>query len=150
MNRLSLLMVVGVLFAAGNAMAHCEIPCGIYDDEGEIGSLHQDIETIAKSIDQIKALSAEDTPNYNQIVRWVNNKDEHAEEIQEKVQHYFLTQRIKPVAEGAEGYEKYIRELTLLHELLINAMKAKQNVDVQYTNKLHETLEAFEKSYLKD
>ncbi|MFC1833090.1 superoxide dismutase [Ni] [Thermodesulfobacteriota bacterium] len=33
--RMSVLIVLcsTLLFVAGNAFAHCEIPCGIYDDE---------------------------------------------------------------------------------------------------------------------
>ncbi|MGM0408945.1 MAG: superoxide dismutase [Ni], partial [Bacteroidota bacterium] len=60
---------------------------------------------------------------------------------------YFLHQRIKPVNPENEMYEKYIERLTLLHELLVYSMKAKQTTDLSYIDKLNKTIDAFEKSY---
>jgi nickel superoxide dismutase len=78
----------------------------------------------------------------------VNNKDEHAKKIQEIVYQYFMTQRIKPVsADKAEDYEKYTKQLALLHQMLVHAMKSKQTTDFAHVEKLRELLSDFEFTY---
>lgn len=139
-----LLVAVGILRIA----AHCEIPCGIYDDPMRIKMLSEHILTIEKSITEIKAIEAADSKNYNQLIRWVTNKDTHATELQNIVSQYFMAQRIKPVEQGSPGYDKYIRELTLLHQLSVYAMKSKQSLDQANITKMRELLAAFRKSYL--
>ena len=42
---------------------------------------------------------------------------------------YFMTQRIKPVAAGAEGYEEYVTRLSAHHQISVSAMKAAQSLD---------------------
>ena len=80
--------------------AHCEIPCGIYGDEARFTAMLEDVQTIEKSMNEINKLSMEDKVNYNQIVRWVNNKEQHADHIREVVAQYFMAQRIKEPAAG--------------------------------------------------
>lgn len=128
--------------------AHCEIPCGIYEDTIRIELIKEHITTIEKSMKMIIELSEEEVPNYNQIVRWVVNKEEHAKKLQDIVSQYFLHQRIKPTdPENEEMYAKYIERLTLLHELLVYSMKAKQTTDLQYIEKLRTTIDDFEHTY---
>lgn len=130
------------------ANAHCEIPCGIYEDTLRVELIKEHITTIEKSMKMIIKLSNEEPLNYNQIVRWVNNKEDHANKLQEIVSQYFLHQRIIPVEpDKKEMYEKYIKHLSLLHELLVYSMKAKQTTDLQYIEKLNLTINAFEESY---
>ncbi len=74
---------------------HCQVPCGIYGDSIRIELIYEHIETIDKSMRMIDEISNQEKPNYNQLVRWVVNKEEHAEKIQEIVSQYFLNQRIK-------------------------------------------------------
>jgi nickel superoxide dismutase len=131
--------------------AHCEIPCGIYDDKMRIVMLEEDIATIEKSMKQIVALSSETPVNYNQLIRWVMNKDNHAEKIQETVSQYFMTQRIKPVADRNSGEgQKYVRELALLHELLVYSMQAKQTTDMQNVQTMRRLVREFANSYLSE
>lgn len=130
------------------SFAHCEIPCGIYEDTLRIELIKEHITTIEKSMKMIIELSKEDPLNYNQIVRWVNNKEDHAKKLQDIVNQYFLYQRISPVdPEQTELYEKYIHQLTLLHKLLVYSMKAKQTTDLSYVEKLNTTILEFEKAY---
>jgi nickel superoxide dismutase len=129
--------------------SHCQIPCGIYDDPARLAAIAENITTIEKAMKSIEELSAQQKPNMNQIVRWVNVKDEHAEDIAHIVSYYFMTQRITPVEKSdAAGYEKYIRELTLLHEMLVYSMKSKQTTDLANVAKLRLLLAEFRKSYL--
>ncbi len=135
-------------FLAVRAGAHCEIPCGIYDDQTRFKLLNEHIDTIAKSIHEIGHLSEDGAKqNYNQLVRWVVNKETHASEFQQIVTQYFMTQRVKPVAPDAPGYNHYVAQLTVLHQMLVEAMKAKQSADPATVKKLRELTAQFEKLY---
>ena len=135
-------------FIYQDARAHCEIPCGIYADSVRISLIKEHITTIEKSMIQIEEISKSSDANYNQLVRWVMNKEEHAKKIQEIVSQYFLHQRIKPVDPAqAEAYAKYQKHLELLHKLLVFSMKTKQTTDLGFIEKLRSTVADFEKAY---
>jgi nickel superoxide dismutase len=130
--------------------AHCEIPCGIYDDAARYDLLEEHITTIEKAMTQIAELSAAGDKNYNQLVRWIVNKEEHAVQFQEIVWQYFLTQRIKPVpADAGEEYQTYLRHLQLYHEMLAYAMKCKQTTDKANVEKLKELVKESRELYFK-
>ncbi len=120
-----------------NALAHCEIPCGIYDDQMRIAMISEHITTIEKSIKEIVKLETAKPVNYNQLVRWVMNKEDHASQLQKIVTQYFMTQRIKP------DTQNYNRKLTLLHKMLIQAMKCKQTTDLTHTTAIRVLLKEF-------
>ncbi len=149
-KKLFSLIISASLVSSFKAIAHCEVPCGIYDDEARIHQIQEYIQTIEKSMIAIKELSKgiKDPLTLNQAVRWIDNKEKHAKKIQEIVWQYFFTQRVKPVdPKDKEKYEKYLKELELLNKLSFYAMKAKQSVDTSVVNKLRETLEKFEEIY---
>jgi len=135
-SRMPVMLALAIVLAAGSAWSHCEIPCGIYDDSTRIELLNEHVATIDKAMTQITELAAAGEKNYNQLVRWISNKDEHADKLQEIVTQYFLTQRIKPVEPGAEGYAGYQQKTELLHRMLVAAMKCKQAVDHAYPAQL--------------
>ena len=146
MLSVSLLAVVGI---APFVYSHCQMPCGIYDDPARFAEITEDITTIEKAMKSIEQLSQQEKSNMNQIVRWVNTKDQHAESIAHIVSFYFMAQRIKPVDKSdAAGNEKYIKELTLLHKMLIYSMKAKQTTDLTNVEKLSSLLADFRSLYL--
>lgn len=135
--------------AAPIAFAHCQIPCGIYGDQTRFDLLREHVTTIEKSMKQIGELGKASTIDHNQLVRWVENKETHADELSEIVTYYFMTQRIKPDAhDDSDSTKKYHHEIGLLHHMLVHAMKAKQTTDMQHTKKLSELIDAFEKSYM--
>ncbi len=70
-----------VLIAAGLVRAHCQIPCGIYDDQMRVHMIAEHIKTIEKSMNEIMRLEKEGPKNYNQLVRWIMNKDDHADRL---------------------------------------------------------------------
>jgi len=141
--------LAAVMLAAVPAFSHCEIPCGIYGDEMRIAMMKEDIATIEKSMQQIVELAREAKPDYNQIVRWVQNKEHHADKIREVVTQYFMTQRVKPVPPtDSAGHDAYTHKLTLLHEMMVYAMKCKQTTDLANVEQLKKLLEAFSKAYL--
>jgi nickel superoxide dismutase len=143
------LLVLIILVSVNSAGAHCEIPCGIYGDEMRFDMIEEHIATIEKSMEMIVDLSKEADKNYNQVVRWVLNKEEHANHIQEIVAQYFLTQRIKIAdAENDIAYQKYVKQVVLLHQMLVYAMKTKQSVDLMDVEQLRALLGKFEETYI--
>lgn len=131
-----------------SAFSHCEIPCGIYDDEMRVHQIEEHLTTIEKSMKAITDLSKPNAVNYNQLARWIDNKETHAGYIQHIVAQYFMTQRVKPVSkEMATEYEKYVNQLQLLHEMLIYAMKCKQTTDLENVEKLRTFLKSFSIQY---
>ena len=141
--QMAMVLSCTLLLAAG-AAAHCEIPCGIYDDEARIGMLLEHVATIEKSMNQITTIEKNKDHNANQLVRWVMNKENHATELQEIVTQYFLTQRIKF---DTKAYDK---KLALLHQMLVYAMKCKQSTDLAHTAKLTGLIQEFKQLYFAE
>ena len=142
---LQLSIVLFILFICiCNASGHCEIPCGIYGDKERVDLISEHITTIEKSMTKIKELQETKPLNFNQITRWVMNKEKHATEIQEIVSQYFMTQRIKPNAEN------YRNKIELLHKMLLKAMHCKQTIDVANTIALRDLLNQFKALYFGD
>ena len=140
MNKIVKNLTVAVLFSAASSatvLAHCQIPCGIYDDQARIHLMEEHVTTIEKSMKQIV-----EGKDQNQMVRWVMNKDKHADELSEIVTYYFLAQRIKP------GCDDYALKVSQLHEMLVYSMKAKQTTDLANVEKLKELIHDFEHSYM--
>lgn len=153
MKKISKLLAGTLLLAIFSSVslksnAHCEIPCGIYGDSLRVAMIYEHITTIEKSMNMINELSKADKPDYNQLVRWVVNKEEHAKKIQDIVSQYFLHQRVKPkTADNEVAYRVYIKQLTSLHEVLIFAMKSKQSTNLSIIDTLREKVHAFEHAY---
>ena len=138
-----------VAAASSTALAHCQIPCGIYNDPARFTLLEEHVTTIEKSMKQIQALSAEKQPDWNQIVRWVGNKESHADQLTEIVTFYFMAQRVKPPVQGDKAARaKYVTEVTALHQIIVHAMKAKQTTDLEHCAKLRKLIADFKTSYL--
>lgn len=151
-NTVFFLLSLFVISSFANVFAHCQIPCGIYGDKMRFETLMEHITTIKKSMNEITSLSEADTPNYNQLVRWVNNKDEHADYIMDIALQYFLAQRIKPVVDAGDkaAQEKYTAQLQVVHNIIVYSMKAKQTTDQAHVEKLQELVKKFYKLYFDE
>ena len=130
-----------ISFSAVQTFAHCEIPCGIYDDEMRIQMIIEHIATIEKSMKQIMELEKEKHHHTNQLVRWIMNKEHHANQLQEIVTQYFMTQRIKL------DTKDYAKKLGLLHQMLVCAMKSKQTTDLNMVAELKRLVQDFQALY---
>ena len=116
--------------------SHCQVPCGIYDDIAQISAMLEDAATIEKATKNIIELSGKtDTKSQNQHTRWIMTKEDHAQKIISTISDYFLTQRVKP------DHKDYNRRLAEHHAVMINAMKTKQNTDLELVNNLKESIE---------
>ena len=146
--QISTFFAIVMLFNVSNLQAHCQIPCGIYGDEMRIMMLKEHVQTVEKSMKMIQELSQEGQKNYNQLVRWINNKEHHAQEIQNIVDAYFLTQRIKPVSEDKKTeFQAYSQKVVTLHQMLVYSMKAKQSTDLEHCVKLNQLIDSFSEQY---
>ncbi len=145
-------VLIGFIFSINLIFPHCQVPCGIYDDASRIVRIHEDIQTIRKSINKINEISIEKSSaqNTNQLIRWVNTKEEHAQHIQDLILNYFLAQRIKPKDEGEKGYNKYVSLTTMCQKIIFYAMKSKQNTDVSPLELLKKNLLLFTDNYFDD
>ena len=142
------IILVSMIVFASIAYSHCQIPCGIYGDQMRFDMISEHITTVEKSMKLITELSSQDEPNMNQIVRWVQNKDKHADEISHTITYYFMAQRVKLPPEGdSRAYHEYVRKLTLLHEMLVYTMKTKQTTDITNVEKLRASLAKFHDVY---
>ena len=139
MNKFIYTLLIPFLTIQSIAVAHCQVPCGIYDDALRIVQIKEDYKTIKKAMKQISQLSEKTDPlSNNQLTRWVITKEQHATNIQKIVSEYFLTQRVKTAKS-----QKYIDQTTTLHQLLVVVMKCKQTVDDSNIDQGIELLDKF-------
>ena len=137
----SILALCALSFLApATISAHCQVPCGIYDDNNVITKMHTDFITIEKASKQIIELSKDPAKNAHQLTRWINNKESHAQAIQETVLNCFLAQRLKP---DEADKEAYLAKLTLCHKVIVTAMKCKQSTDAANVETLQKLLKDF-------
>ena len=141
--------IVIVLFFSAQLNAHCQIPCGVYDDTMRVKMIEEHTLTILKSMNYI-SMNQNDLEKQNQVTRWILNKDEHAQEIQDIVSEYFLTQRIKLKDSSKESKDLYHAQLAVLHSILLDAMKCKQTIDSNMTTSLLENLNKFVNLYFDE
>jgi nickel superoxide dismutase len=102
--------------------------------------------TIAKAATMIEDLSSQmsegaDPLAINQVVRWVNTKEDHATQTQHIIAQYFMTQRIKP------DMPDYAKKLQAAHAVMIAAMKCKQSADPSAAQTLHKAILSFHGAY---
>ncbi len=132
------------------AQAHCQVPCGIYDDAARIAQLEEDVVTITKAIGNINKLSGKtDATSVNQAVRWVQTKEVHASHIITVVSEYFLTQKVKVKAKDAAGYTKYLESLARHHAVMVAAMKTKQDSSLESSKALGDAVHELSHDYVE-
>ena len=144
MKRYSIAALAALLLSlsASAARSHCQIPCGIYDDSARVVSMLEDVATIRKAVAQIANLAGKTDPqSQNQIVRWVMNKEQHAQRIITTISDYFLTQRVKA------KQEDYTERLRKHHAVIVAAMRAKQNANAEVVADLESAVEALAPYY---
>ena len=140
---LAAVLIGSTLLPMAYLTAHCEVPCGIYDDGARFTEMKEDQATIAKAIAQIVELSgAHDANSHNQLARWVATKETHATKTQHVIAQYFMTQKIK-----ADG-EHYVDKLTAAHGVMVAAMKCKQSADPATAVALSAAITKFEMAYV--
>ncbi len=141
-SLMMIVLVVSAVVPLGYLAAHCEVPCGIYDDGSRFTRMMEDQDTITKSIAGIVALAdANDATGHNQLARWVATKELHATNIQHVIAQYFMTQRLKAAD------PQYVGKLTAAHAVMVAAMKCKQAADPATAVALGEAIHNFQHAY---
>ena len=126
---------------------HCEVPCGIYADQMRFEMMLEDAATIEKAIASLNEFAAgfSDGPptakTVNQMTRWVSTKESHATNTQHIIAQYFLTQRIKA------DHKDYTKQLTAAHQVMVCAMKCKQDADPATATALKEAIYDLYRAY---
>jgi nickel superoxide dismutase len=155
---LSLALAVGLALAHATPITtplttpgpafHCQVPCGVYGDRMRVDMLMEDAATIEKGMAALRAMDAEAAPSKNQMVRWVMNKDSHAQAIQDQVASYWLAQRVKVPADGnSAARDKYHRQLEHLHRITVAAMKCKQTTEGEHVEAIKKLALEFAETY---
>jgi hypothetical protein len=107
-------------------------------------------ETIRKAIVQSQELhgaaTSSDLLAMNQMVRWINVKEEHADKIIKLVGEYCLCQRVKK--DVFKNDEDFVIALKCHHAVMQGAMKCKQSMDTTVVDSLDSAIEEMSKMYL--
>ena len=86
--------------------------------------------------------------SFNQMVRWINTKEEHCNKIIKLVSEYCLCQRVKP--SNFKSEMEYLEALKVHHRTMQAAMKAKQSMDENDCIALEHAVEDLAKMYTKE
>ena len=151
MKAFKQLMFMAMLsvFAPTDSWSHCEVPCGIYGDSARFSAMSEDVKTIEKAMISINNLSKNsDALSMNQLNRWVDTKEVHANRIQRTVSQYFMTQRLKaPSTDDDDEKISYRNQLEHLHRILRSAMQCKQTVKIENAHELQKLIDEFQVLY---
>ncbi len=141
----TLLSLAGLfLLSTSLVSAHCQVPCGIYNDSARVTAMLEDAQTVVKAVTLINELAGKtDAQSVNQVTRWVSNKESHADQIIQTMANYFLTQRIK------NSQSDYTERLVKHHQVIVAAMKAKQTVSAENAQNLVSAIEKLAPYYPK-
>lgn len=142
-----MVIALGLAWIPSNLSAHCEVPCGIFDDSTRFVMIAEDVRTIEKAMNEIATLSKASDVNRNQVIRWVITKEEHAQKIIDICSQYFLAQRVKAVEPTDSSFAVYQTKITLLHQMITAAVKTKQTIDPANAAKITELTEKFKNAY---
>lgn len=127
---------------------HCQVPCGIFDDPAMVGQMKEHAATIRKAMVQSGELHATmGLQEMNQIVRWIDTKEDHCSKIIAMVGEYCLCQRVKKEVFANDA--DYVEALKAHHAVMQAAMKCKQTMDAASCDGLDHALEDMSKMYIK-
>jgi hypothetical protein len=121
--------------------AHCQVPCGIFDDARQIAKIKEDAATIRKAQAELTDAGAPaNVGAANTFTRWVIYKEKHADAIIDDMGYYHMAQRF-PKFEFASEQDK-LEALGLHHAVMVAAMKAKQSSEVATSDALDAAIDA--------
>lgn len=129
------------LFAAlvcqGQLSSHCQMPCGIYHDDMIYDQIDQYVETMYKCMSVMNNSKFAEVKERNDYIRWVIQKEKSSDEVAALLTQYFLQQKIK-IGEGDTP-----KRLSAVHNLLVDLVVIKQNVDLKFVEDFSTEWEKF-------
>jgi len=120
--------------------AHCQMPCGIYDDQMIYDQVDQFYLTAYKAVKALENNKFETDEDKNQFIRWVMTKERLCNETAVLLTTYFLQQKIMPIDDNADLVKS-------LHKLLFQLVVIKQNVDIKLVKEFGKEWENFKKQF---
>eukprot|EP00927_Polykrikos_kofoidii_P055017 TRINITY_DN49335_c0_g1_i1.p1 TRINITY_DN49335_c0_g1~~TRINITY_DN49335_c0_g1_i1.p1 ORF type:complete len:180 (+),score=43.95 TRINITY_DN49335_c0_g1_i1:57-542(+) len=130
---------------AGGLRHHCQVPCGIFHDDGRVAQMVEDAQTIRKAVVQSTDLhKAGGLQDIHQMVRWINTKEAHASNIMTTIADYFLAQKVKKELMTDAEYKEV---LVLHHAVMVAAMKTKQSSETGAVDALDAAIDALKPVY---
>lgn len=124
-------------FSLSSLNGHCQMPCGIYHDAMVYDQIDQFVETMVKGMTVIRDNKFSTPQERNELVRWVNSKEEACDEAANILCFYFLQQKIKP------GEESSAEQLASAHRLLFYLVTIKQTADLKAVSNFDSEWEKF-------
>ena len=139
MKRLLLVLCffTNAFFSQNEAIAHCQMPCGIYHDNMVYDQIDQYVETMFKGVTEIQENKHDTTKNRSDFIRWIVEKENESNEVASLLTTYFLQQKIKPDEDDTA------KRLASVHRLLFMLMQIKQNVDRKFVDVFADEWEKF-------
>lgn len=134
------MIFVPFLLGLGQLSGHCQMPCGIYDDQMVYDQINQYYLTMFKGVKALKNNKFQTDEEKNHFVRWVMTKDRLSDEVAMVITTYFLQQKILPIEDNTEL-------LKSLHRLLFLLVAIKQNVDINIVKDFGKEWEKFKTSF---
>ena len=120
------------------------------DDPATVGEVQQAAATIRKAMVQVHALTSSGTTpgpaDYNQLVRWITTKEDHACQIITTISDYGLCQRVKRDVFASD--QEFTDAVLAHHAVMVAAMKCKQSVETATVDNLDTAIALFAKMYL--
>lgn len=111
---------------------HCPVPCGSFNDCKLVADVKEASATIRKAAIEVSRLSPPASPlSFNQMTRWINVKEKHADKIIALVVNYCLCQCVKPFGDNQSSFKsdnEYIAALRAHHAVIQAAMAVKQSL----------------------
>lgn len=125
----------------GEVGAHCQMPCGIYNDQMVYDKIDEYYKTMVKAVSALNDNKFTNLHDRNQFIRWVTQKDKQSDEMADVICTYFLMQKIPPDDEDSFDLVKSA------HKLLFLIVAIKQNVDLKIVNEFGKEWDHFKQLF---
>jgi len=120
--------------------AHCQMPCGIYNDQMMYDQVNQFYLTAFKAVKALEHNEFTTDEDKNQFVRWVMTKERLCNETAMLLTTYFFQQKIMPIDDNIDLVKS-------LHKLLFQLVAIKQNVDIKLVKEFGKEWENFKQLF---
>jgi nickel superoxide dismutase len=139
-----LTVLIAITFSSfnGNLNAHCQMPCGIYNDQMIYDQVDQYFETMAKAVHYLKNHNSNNLQDKNQFVRWILTKEKESDEVARTLTTFFLQQKVSPSDEP-----ETTALVKSLHKLLFLLVQIKQTIDLEIVHEFGKEWDHFKQLF---
>jgi len=137
MKQLVLAALALCLVSVEKLEAHCQMPCGIYNDDMIYDYIDQYIKTMYKGVSVMNNSKFSNPQERNEFIRWVIEKEKKSDEIAAMITQYFLQQKIKG------GEPDTAKRLASAHNLLCTLVTIKQHSSTEFIEEFSKEWDKF-------